>query len=96
MSCLSKKAPVLLSSGTVKLIVLDSVAAPFRSDYSSSEMIKRAQHINNVGAMLCKYSHQYHIPVVCINQVGVTRTVLLFSSCCVVNLVLLITVLFSF
>lgn len=69
LSCISRKAPVLLANGTVKLIVLDSIAAPFRSDYGSSEMIKRAQHINNVGAMLCKYSHQYHIPVICINQV---------------------------
>lgn len=69
MGCLSNKAPVLLSSGSIKLIVLDSVAAPFRSDYSSGEMIKRAQHINSLGALLSSYGQQYQIPVVCINQV---------------------------
>ena len=70
MRCLSNKAPVLLKNHAVKLIVLDSVAGPFRGDYGNSEMIKRAKHINNLGSLLYRYSHQYCIPVVCINQVS--------------------------
>lgn len=69
MECLGKKADLLLKLASIKLIVLDSVAAHFRSDYESYEMYKRAQHINALGSLLFKYSHQYHIPVVCINQV---------------------------
>lgn len=69
MECLEKKADLLLKSASVKLIVLDSVAAHFRSDYEGHEMYKRAQHISSVGSLLYKYTHQYHIPVVCINQV---------------------------
>ncbi|KAH3851375.1 DNA repair protein XRCC3-like [Dreissena polymorpha] len=69
MSCLSNKAPILLNSGAVKMIIVDSVAAHFRSDYESNEMYKRAQHICAMGSLLCKYSHKHQIPVVCINQV---------------------------
>lgn len=69
MDCLTKKAHVLLSSGAVKLLVLDSVAAHFRSDYDSHEMYRRAQHINNLGTLLYKLSQLYHVPVVAINQV---------------------------
>jgi DNA-repair protein XRCC3 len=69
MECLEKKADLLLKSASVKLIVLDSVAAHFRSDYEAHEMYKRAQHISSVGSLLYKYTHQYQIPVVCINQV---------------------------
>ncbi|KAL4238913.1 DNA repair protein xrcc3 [Mactra antiquata] len=67
--CLEKKADLLLKSGTIKCIVLDSVAAHFRSDYEGHEMFKRAQHISMIGSLLFKYSQQYNIPVICINQV---------------------------
>ncbi|WAR29211.1 XRCC3-like protein [Mya arenaria] len=69
MHCITHKAPVLLKSGAVKLIVVDSVAAHFRSDYEGHEMYKRAQHIGALGTLLYTHSHEYNIPVVCINQV---------------------------
>lgn len=69
LGCLEKKASILLKSSAIKLIVVDSIAAHFRSDYEGHEMFKRAQHISGVGSLLFKYSKTYHIPVVCINQV---------------------------
>ncbi|WAR19499.1 XRCC3-like protein [Mya arenaria] len=69
MHCLTHKAPVLLKSGAIKLIVVDSIAAHFRSDYEGHEMYKRAQHIGALGTLLYTHSHEYNIPVVCINQV---------------------------
>jgi len=70
LSCLNRKAPVLLKSGAIKLVIVDSIAAHFRSDYEGHEMYKRAQHISNIGSLLETYSHDYHIPIVCINQVA--------------------------
>lgn len=69
LGCITKKVPVLLSSGSVKLVIIDSIAAHFRSDYEGHEIYKRAKHIGNIGTTLHQYSQQYNIPIVCINQV---------------------------
>ena len=60
----------MLQSQTVKLIVIDSIAAHFRSDYDGHEMFKRSKHISSIGSILYKYSHVYKVAVVCVNQVG--------------------------
>ena len=70
LGCITKKVPVLLSSGSVKLVVIDSIAAHFRSDYEGHEMYKRAKHIGSIGTTLHQFSQQYNIPIVCINQVS--------------------------
>ena len=81
IQCISKKVPVLLSSGSVKLVIIDSIAAHFRSDYEGHEVFKRAKHINSIGTQLHRYSQQYNIPIVCINQVClVTSKYLKFPS----------------
>ena len=63
------RLPVLLNRGPIKLVVIDSIAALFRVEYSFGETSKRAKVLRSFGAQLHKLSHQCGIPVVCVNQV---------------------------
>ena len=65
-----QKAPVLLSRGAARLIVVDSIAALFRCDFGPKESIKRSKEISSFGMQLHRLSHKFGVPVVCINQVG--------------------------
>lgn len=67
--CIKKKLPLLLSKGAIKLVVIDSVAALFRCEYESWEMVKRAKHLTSFSASLHRLSHQFGVPIVCVNQV---------------------------
>ena len=68
--CLKKKAPLLLSQGRVGLIVLDSIAAIFRSDFGPQHLKERAKHLTSIGAQLHDLSNKYNAPIICVNQVG--------------------------
>lgn len=76
MQCISKKLPTLLARDAIQLIIVDSVAALFRSDYDSDELIKRAKHMSNVAAQLRRLGRQYRIPIVCVNQVCSGKVIL--------------------
>ncbi|XP_062589034.1 DNA repair protein XRCC3-like [Saccostrea cucullata] len=67
--CIHQKLPHLLSGGNVKLLVIDSVAAVFRSDYELKDMYKRSKHMASLAASLQQLSSKYCLPVVCVNQV---------------------------
>ncbi|OWF38226.1 DNA repair protein XRCC3-like [Mizuhopecten yessoensis] len=67
--CIKMKLPLLLSKGVIKLVVVDSVAALFRCEYEAWEMVKRSKHLTSFAATLHQLSHQYGIPIVCVNQV---------------------------
>ena len=60
---------MLLNRGAIKLVVIDSIAALCRVEYSFGETSKRANVLRSFGAHLHKLSAQYAIPVVCVNQV---------------------------
>ena len=60
---------MLLNRGAIKLVIIDSIAALFRVEYSFGETSKRAKVLRSFGAQLHKLSHQHGIPVVCVNQV---------------------------
>ncbi|XP_055995301.1 DNA repair protein XRCC3-like isoform X3 [Ostrea edulis] len=68
-ACIHQKLPHLLSSGGVKLVIVDSVAAVFRCDYELKDMYKRSKHMASLAASLQKLSSKYCLPVVCVNQV---------------------------
>ncbi|KAK2180577.1 hypothetical protein NP493_437g03000 [Ridgeia piscesae] len=68
--CINKKLPVLLAKGQVKLIVIDSIAALFRCDFSVHEAAKRAKQLSAFAAQLTKLNCQYNAPVICVNQVS--------------------------
>ncbi|CAB1343050.1 unnamed protein product [Coregonus sp. 'balchen'] len=63
------RVPILLSRGLVRLVVVDSVAALFRSEFQADEGIERARHMLTFAATLHRLSHNYSTPVLCINQV---------------------------
>ena len=74
MFCINQKLPVLLNKGLIKLIIVDSVAGIFRSEYGMGEMVIRAKHMSSFAARLHQISHQKNIPVVCVNQVRCSDT----------------------
>ncbi|XP_060070545.1 DNA repair protein XRCC3-like [Ylistrum balloti] len=67
--CVKRKLPALLSKGKIKLVVVDSVAALFRCEFEAWEMVKRSKYLTSLAANLHQLSHQYGVPIVCVNQV---------------------------
>lgn len=70
MECVSKRVPILLSRGMARLVVVDSVAAPFRCEYDVQALATRAKHLRLLGATLRRLSSTFRSPVLCINQVA--------------------------
>ncbi|XP_056620616.1 DNA repair protein XRCC3 [Triplophysa dalaica] len=68
-ACVSQRVPVLLKRGLVRLVVVDSVAALFRSEFQADEAIKRSRHLLTFSNALHRLSHCYGAPVLCVNQV---------------------------
>ena len=66
---LQYKLPSLLKQQKVKLIVLDSLAALFRVEFSGEQAVQRAQLLRAFGAQLKRISDEFSAPVICINQV---------------------------
>ncbi|ERE72554.1 DNA repair protein XRCC3 [Cricetulus griseus] len=52
-----------------RLVVVDSVAAPFRCEYDAQALATRAKHLQSLGAALRRLSSTFRSPVLCINQV---------------------------
>ncbi|XP_004434356.1 PREDICTED: DNA repair protein XRCC3 [Ceratotherium simum simum] len=69
LDCVSKKVPVLLSRGMVRLVVIDSVAAPFRCEFDGPASAPRARCLQALGATLRQLSYTFQSPVLCVNQV---------------------------
>ncbi|KAG2457738.1 XRCC3 protein, partial [Polypterus senegalus] len=67
--CVSKRIPILMSRGLVRLVVLDSVAALFRCEFEAKDAIVKAKHLKTLGAMLHNLSSSFKTPIVCVNQV---------------------------
>lgn len=67
--CLKRDLPALLSGRNVKLIVIDSVAALFRCEYTINDGLKRQRDLHNLGSLVRKFSDTYGAAVVCTNQV---------------------------
>lgn len=70
LECVRKKVPVLLSRGMARLVVIDSVAAPFRCEFDSAASVPRARRLQALGGALRWLSCTFRSPVLCINQVG--------------------------
>ncbi|XP_033622735.1 DNA repair protein XRCC3 [Fukomys damarensis] len=69
LQCVSQKVPVLLSQGLARLLVVDSVAAPFRCEFDGQASVARARCLQSLGATLRWLSSTFQIPVLCVNQV---------------------------
>ncbi len=68
--CITKKAPLLLSQGKVKLIVIDSIAALFRSEYGAKDAVKKAKQLSAIAAQLQQMARLHGASIVCVNQVS--------------------------
>lgn len=60
---------MLLSRGMARLVVIDSVAAPFRCEFGGPASVPRARCLQVLGATLRRLSCAFGSPVLCINQV---------------------------
>ncbi|XP_030875607.1 DNA repair protein XRCC3 isoform X2 [Leptonychotes weddellii] len=69
LECVRKKVPALLSRGMARLVVIDSVAAPFRCEFDGAASVPRARCLQALGAALRQLSCTFQSPVLCINQV---------------------------
>nr|XP_027813255.2 DNA repair protein XRCC3 isoform X2 [Ovis aries] len=69
LQCVSEKVPVLLARGMARLVVIDSVAAPFRCEFDGAALALRAQRLLALGAELRRLSCAFRSPVLCVNQV---------------------------
>ncbi|XP_053553374.1 DNA repair protein XRCC3 [Bombina bombina] len=67
--CITKKVLLLLLRGSIRLIVIDSIAALFRSEFAAKDSVLKAKHLQTLGAKLHSLSSQFNTPVLCINQV---------------------------
>ncbi|XP_066131079.1 DNA repair protein XRCC3 isoform X2 [Saccopteryx bilineata] len=68
LECVRTKVPVLLSRGLARLVVIDSVAAPFRCEFDGPASVHRARALQTLGAALRRLSRAFRSPVLCINQ----------------------------
>lgn len=67
--CLSRRVPLLLARGLVRLVVLDSLAALFRCEFQAAEWQERTRQMLNVSSTLHRLSQEFTTTVLCINQV---------------------------
>ncbi|CAL8315213.1 unnamed protein product [Lota lota] len=73
MECVSQRVPVLLAQGLIRLLVVDSVAALFRSEFQADQGLERSRHLMAFASALHKLSSAYQLPILCVNQVGWVR-----------------------
>ncbi|XP_037305763.1 DNA repair protein XRCC3 isoform X2 [Pungitius pungitius] len=67
--CLSRRVPLLLTRGLVRLLVVDSLAALFRSEFQASDWLERSKQLITFSSTLHHLSSRFTTPVLCINQV---------------------------
>ena len=70
MECLENKIPHLAKQYTVGLIVIDSIAAPIRSEFEMNDTKERTLAIHKVGRTLNMVARMLKAPVVILNQVN--------------------------
>uniref|UniRef100_A0A3Q3XC84 RecA family profile 1 domain-containing protein n=1 Tax=Mola mola TaxID=94237 RepID=A0A3Q3XC84_MOLML len=75
--CLSRRVPLLLTRGLVRLLVIDSVAALFRCEFQAADWLERTKQMLSVSSTLHRLSQEFTTPVLCVNQV--THTCYLVS-----------------
>lgn len=54
----------------IGLVVVDSIAALFRSDYTNKQSVQRAKDLRAVGVLLHKLTARNNMAVFCVNQVS--------------------------
>uniref|UniRef100_A0A1A9VGG2 RecA family profile 1 domain-containing protein n=1 Tax=Glossina austeni TaxID=7395 RepID=A0A1A9VGG2_GLOAU len=67
LKCVGERLPALMSSTCIKLIIIDSVAAVFRTyvDY-----VERSRDMRRLANHLLQLAYKYNSAVICVNQVA--------------------------
>ncbi len=65
-----QRLPQLLNNSFVKLIVIDSIAGLFRSEFSNEESIERSKLLWKQANQLKLLSDTFNVPIVIVNQVS--------------------------
>ncbi|KAM8831711.1 DNA repair protein XRCC3 isoform 2-T2 [Spinachia spinachia] len=73
--CLSRRVPLLLTRGLVRLLVVDSFAALFRSEFQAADWLERSKQLLTFSSTLHHLSLRFTTPVLCINQPAVLQRV---------------------
>ncbi|XP_074852536.1 DNA repair protein XRCC3 [Carettochelys insculpta] len=68
-NCITKRITLLLSRGMVRLVVIDSIAALFRSEFGAKDSVMKARYLQTFGAKLHSLSCRFRTPILCVNQV---------------------------
>jgi DNA-repair protein XRCC3 len=67
--CIHEILPKALLHRSIKLIIIDSITAVFRGEYTMNEAPRRSKDLRNVAFCLHKLSVEYGLWIVCVNQV---------------------------
>ncbi|KAI5631157.1 rad51 domain-containing protein [Phthorimaea operculella] len=67
LSCLRVRLPKLLEKSDPSLIIIDSITAPFRCEYTN--YVQRAEELREVAVILLSLAQKHNLAVLCINQV---------------------------
>lgn len=71
--CLSRRVPLLLARGAVRLLVVDSLAALLRCEFQAADWMEKTKQMLTVASALHRLSQEFSTPVLCINQVRAGR-----------------------
>ncbi|GAB6032169.1 DNA repair protein xrcc3 [Chamberlinius hualienensis] len=70
ISILTKRVPVLIRNFKVKLIIIDSVAALFRCEFTGYQAIERARQLFKLGDILHRLNVKFDVVIITINQLS--------------------------
>jgi len=82
--CLQRKVPALMSARKIGLLIIDSIAAPYRVDYWKDQLQGRT--MRTIGRLLHKLCKNDDLCVICINHVKIifnTLSYILLSYVCI-------------
>ena len=69
MECLETKIDLLAKQVVIGLVVIDSIAAPIRSEFEMKDSRERNLAIHKVGNAINKLARKLNAPLVLLNQV---------------------------
>ena len=69
MECLETKIDLLAKQVVIGLVVIDSIAAPIRSEFEMKDSRERNLAIHKVGNAINKLARKLNAPIVLLNQV---------------------------
>lgn len=61
--------PKVLLHRPIKLIIIDSITAVFRGEYTLSEVPRRSRDLRDIAVFLHKLSVEHGLWIICVNQV---------------------------